>query len=163
VSEKQGGISYFNILTKIAAFLTVNLYTRTRYIDDKVFYAFMVIAHNSKSHEIVRSYFDTFPLYSSKYLAYKDWCRVQDLRKGGKILTREGVVEIESVKAQFNSKRKLFDFSGASEAATLRVASLGRSSRFFNFIICIFYTYIVLFLYIYIYIYIYIKNLIFSV
>jgi hypothetical protein len=82
VSEKQGGFSYFNILTKIAAFLTVNLYTRTRHINDKVFYAFMVIAHNSKSHEIARSYFDRFPLYSSRYLAYKDWCRVQDLRKG---------------------------------------------------------------------------------
>lgn len=56
MSEKQGGVSYFNILTKIAAFLTVNLYTsRTRHINDKVFYAFMVIAHNSKSHEIARS------------------------------------------------------------------------------------------------------------
>jgi len=54
--------------------------------------------------------YDTFPLYSSKYLAYKDWCRVQDLCKG-KTLTKEDVVEIESIKAQFNSKRKLFDFS----------------------------------------------------
>jgi len=43
-------------------------------------------------------------------LAYKDWCRVQDLCKG-KTLTKEDVVEIESIKAQFNSKRKLFDFS----------------------------------------------------
>jgi hypothetical protein len=97
VSEKQGGISYFNILTKIAAFLTVNLYSRTRHINDKVFYAFMVIAHSSKSHEITRSYFERFPLYSSKYLAYKDWCRVQDLgassRTGEKYLT-EGVAEI---------------------------------------------------------------------
>jgi len=110
VSEIQGGNSYFNILTKIAAFLTVNLYTRTRHIKDKVFYSFTVIAHNSQSHEIVRSYFDTYPLYSSKYLAYKDWCHVQDLRKG-KNLTKEGIVEIESIKAQFNSKRKVFDFS----------------------------------------------------
>jgi hypothetical protein len=110
VSEIQGGNSYFNILTKIAAFLTVNLYTRTRHITDKVFYSFTVIAHNPQSHEIVRCYFDTFPLYSSKYLAYKDWCHVQDLRKG-KNLTKEGIVEIESIKAQFNSKRKVFDFS----------------------------------------------------
>src|SRR5204862_2655631 len=72
VAEKQGGASYFNILTKISAFFSVNLYTRTRYIKDKVFYSYMVIAHNTKSHEIVRSYFDKFPLYSSKYMAYKD-------------------------------------------------------------------------------------------
>jgi hypothetical protein len=37
-----------------------------------VFYAFMVIAHNAASHAKVQSYFDRFPLYSSKYLAYKD-------------------------------------------------------------------------------------------
>ena len=72
VTADQGGSSYFNILTKIAAFFTVNLYTRTRYKDDKVYYAFMAIAHNSISHEIVRKYFDSYPLYSSKYLAYKD-------------------------------------------------------------------------------------------
>jgi hypothetical protein len=72
VAENQGGASYFNILSKIAAFFTVNLYTRTRYKGDKVFYAFMAIAHNSNSHEIVRKYFDTFPLYSSKRLAYND-------------------------------------------------------------------------------------------
>lgn len=72
VTDKQGGNSYFYILTKISAFFTVNLYTRTRISNDKVYYAFMVVSHSSRSHEIVRSYFDRFPLYSSKYLAYKD-------------------------------------------------------------------------------------------
>lgn len=72
VTSDQGGASYFSIMTKIAEFFTVNLYTRTRNRDDKVFYAFMVIAHNRISHDIVRNYFDRFPLYSSKYLAYKD-------------------------------------------------------------------------------------------
>jgi hypothetical protein len=55
-------------------FFTVNLYTRTRNVGDKVYYSFIVVAHNSRSHKIVRSYFYRFPLYSSKYLAYKDWC-----------------------------------------------------------------------------------------
>ena len=109
VTVDQGG-SYFNILTSIAAFFTVNLYTRTRFAGDKVYYAFMVIAHNSRSHEIVRKYFDAFPLYSSKYLAYKDWCRVQDLHRG-KSLSEEDLVKIKAIKAQFNSKRKVFDFS----------------------------------------------------
>lgn len=69
VSEDKSASGYFNILTKIAAFFTVNLYTRTRYVEDKTFYVFMAIAHNSRSYEIVRKYFDTFPLYPSKYLA----------------------------------------------------------------------------------------------
>ncbi len=111
VSDKQGGNSYFNILTKIAAFLTVNLYTRTRYAGNKVYYAFLVVSHNSKSHEIIRSYFDRFPLYSSKYMAYKDWCYVQDLTKKQKGLTLNLIKEIEYIKTQFNSKRKVFDCS----------------------------------------------------
>jgi len=110
VTEAQGGSGYFNILTKISAFLTVNLYTRTRYVEDKVYYSFMAIAHNSRSHEIVRKYFDAFPLYSSKYLAYKDWCLVQDLLKGTS-LSKEGLDKINEIKGQFNSKRKVFDFS----------------------------------------------------
>lgn len=110
VTSEQGGASYFNIMTKIAEFFTVNLYTRTRTVDDKVFYAFLAIAHNFRSHNIVRSYFDRFPLYSSKYLAYKDWCHVQDLHRGVS-LNEETLNEIKEIKDQFNSKRKVFDFS----------------------------------------------------
>ena len=109
VTQDQGGNSYFNILSEIAAFFTVNLYTRTRKTEDKVFYAFVVVAHNSRSHEIVRKYFDNFPLYSSKYLAYKDWCIVQHLNKGG--LSKENLDKIRIIKNNFNSKRKVFDFS----------------------------------------------------
>lgn len=72
VTVEQGGASYFVILNKIAMYLGVNLYSRTREQKDKVFYAFMVISHSAASHVKVISYFDRFPLYSSKYLAYKD-------------------------------------------------------------------------------------------
>lgn len=109
VTFDQGGASYFHILSEIAAFFTVNLYTRTRKTEDKVYYAFVAMAHNSRSHEIVRKYFDRFPLYSSKYLAYKDWCLVQDIKKAP--LTKENLDKIKIIKNNFNSKRKVFDFS----------------------------------------------------
>ena len=82
VTVDQGGASYFSIMTKITEFFTVNLYTRTRTVYDKVYYSFMAISHNWKSHYIVRNYFSRFPLYSSKYLAYIDWCKVQDIHRG---------------------------------------------------------------------------------
>lgn len=110
VTPDQGGASYFSIMTQIAEFFTVNLYTRTRTVEDRVFYAFMAISHNARSHEIVRNYFERFPLYSSKYLAYKDWCRVQALYRE-KPLSKEGLEEIQAIKNQFNSKRKVFNFS----------------------------------------------------
>jgi hypothetical protein len=113
VSVEQGGTSYFVILSKIAMYLGVNLYSRTREQKDKVFYAFMVISHSAASHDKVINYFNRFPLYSSKYLAYKDWSRVveQTRLRYGKVLTKEEISEVETIKAQFNSKRRSFDFS----------------------------------------------------
>jgi len=112
-SVEQGGDSYFVILNKIATYLGVNLYSRTRILNDKVFYAFMVVSHSAANNAKVKSYFDRFPLYSSKYLAYKDWSYVvEQIRlRAGKILTQKEISEIETIKAQFNSKRKIFDFS----------------------------------------------------
>lgn len=109
VTLEQGGSSFFNIMSEIASFFTVNLYTRTRKTEDKVFHAFAAVAHNSISHEILREYFSKYPLYSSKYLAYMDWCLVQDLHKGS--LSKDKLDTIKSIKNQFNSKRKVFDFS----------------------------------------------------
>lgn len=109
VAPEQGGSSFFLIMSEISHFLTVNLYTRTRKTKDKVFYAFVVVAHNTRSHEILHEYFSRFPLYSSKFLAYKDWCLVQELHKGS--LTKENLEKIKEIKSQFNSKRTVFDFS----------------------------------------------------
>ena len=73
----------------------------------------MVISHSAANHALVIDYFDRFPLYSSKYLAYKDWCLVveQTRLRAGKVLTPEEISKVETIKAQFNSKRKSFDFS----------------------------------------------------
>lgn len=66
------GTSYFNILTEIALYLNVNLYSRVRRQGEKTFYAFLVVSHNLQSHEKVIDYFNKYPLLSSKVLAYKD-------------------------------------------------------------------------------------------
>ena len=113
VSAIQGGTSYCEILLKIARYLGVNLYTRSRIQKDKIFNSFMVISHSIQNYIKVIDYFDRFPLYSSKYLAYKDWKFVVELllNRKGKILTNEEILEVEKIKAQFNNKRKIFDFS----------------------------------------------------
>ena len=113
VSVEQGGASYFAILSKIAKYLGVNLLSRTIEQKDKVFYVFMVISHSALSHVKVINYFDRFPLYSSKYLAYKDWSYLveQTRLRAGKVLTQKEILEVERIKSQFNSKRKSFDFS----------------------------------------------------
>jgi len=112
-SVEQISTSYFNILSIIARYLGVNVYSRSREQKDKIFYSYMVVSHNIQSHIKVMEYFDRYPLYSSKYLAYKDWRHVlqQVILRGGKPLTAENILEIERIKAQFNKKRTQFDFS----------------------------------------------------
>lgn len=70
--SEQGGISYFRILSEIARYFDVNLYSRSREQGDKIYYSYTVIAHSIPSHLKVIEYFDRYPLYSSKYLAYRD-------------------------------------------------------------------------------------------
>jgi len=112
-SVEQGGTSYFKILSDISRYLEVNLYSRSREQKDKIFYSYTVIAHNMQSHLKTIEYFDRYPLYSSKYLAYKDWKYVveQIQKRAGKPLTSKNILEIQIIKAQFNQKRTIFNFS----------------------------------------------------
>jgi hypothetical protein len=105
--------SYFDILSIIARYLGVNLYSRSREKGDKIFYSYIVMSHNIESHKKIIEYFDNYPLYSSKYLSYKDWKYIVEMIKsrGGKPLSIKDVLEIEKIKAQFNKKRTQFDFS----------------------------------------------------
>lgn len=113
VSIVQGGISYFEILDKIARYLKVNLYSRSREQKDKIFYVYMVISHNSESHKKTIEYFDRYPLYSSKHLAYKDWKYIveQIQLRNGKPLTPENIKDIQKIKDQINNNRKEFYFT----------------------------------------------------
>ena len=46
-------------------------------------------------------------------MAYKDWSYVVEQAKlrAGKVLTPKEISEVETIKAQFNSKRVSFDFT----------------------------------------------------
>ena len=54
----------------------------------------MVISHSLESHLKTLEYFNRYPLYSSKYLAYKDWKYVvEQIRlRDGKPLTKENIL-----------------------------------------------------------------------
>lgn len=73
----------------------------------------MVISHSKASNAKLISYFDRFPLYSSRYLSYKYWSYVyrRAVIRDGQDLTEREILEVENIKAQFNSKRTVFDFS----------------------------------------------------
>ena len=67
--------SYESILKTIANFLEVNLVIVTRNTGKQYF---SVAAKSRKSLSIIKNYFNTYPLFSSKYLDYKDFEEVVD-------------------------------------------------------------------------------------
>jgi len=62
--------SYFEVLTEIAEYLGCSLKTRKQISTGNEY--FNITASSRKSLSIIITYFKSFPLYSSKYLDYKD-------------------------------------------------------------------------------------------
>jgi hypothetical protein len=66
-----------------------------------------VVQANSK-HYLVKSYFDKFPLMSSKYLNYLCYLKGQSYL--GRNLTNEEIIEIQGLKNSMNNKRTYFNW-----------------------------------------------------
>lgn len=65
----------------------------------------MVIAHNKDSHILVRKYFDTFPMFSSKQLNYLDWCKINDIVLSKSYKTPQDFKLCKNIKESMNNKR----------------------------------------------------------
>lgn len=81
VLDNECGTSYFDIQSIIANHLGVNVYNRSRILNKSFTYQYYFVAGSIRSKVILISYFEIHPQYSSKYLDYKDWCKIIDLTK----------------------------------------------------------------------------------
>ena len=108
VNTELGGSSFFGIMSKVTSHLGVNLLSRTRTRNEMTYYSFMAIAHSSSSHNIIRNYFYTYPLFSSKHNDYLDWCKVLDIIKEENHKNKEGLLECINIKNNMNTKRTSF-------------------------------------------------------
>ena len=76
----------------------------------KTFYSYTAMTFTTASNIKVRTYFERYPLQSSKRLNFKDWCLVLELFLAKKHLTPEGRVSINLIKSNYNSKRTQFNW-----------------------------------------------------
>ena len=100
-------VSFFPIISKIGLYLGVTIYSRSRIINDKIYYSFIVVSHNKKSHFIVCDYFNKYPLLSSKFLDYKDWSNILKLQNLNS-LTTSYLDNAIKIKTDFNKTRTTF-------------------------------------------------------
>lgn len=80
--EDLNGIkaSFYPLISKIGRYLDVNVYSRSRSVNDKIFYSYTIISHNKNSNLKLNNYFENYPLLSSKFLDYKDWNNILELQ-----------------------------------------------------------------------------------
>ncbi len=103
--------SYFDILSIISHYLGVNVYNRARLLNGTKTYQFIIVAGSKKSQKLLSSYLDKYPLYSSKYNDYKDWCKIIEINNSNSDKTKlEKIKLAKIIKSGMNSKRTIFSF-----------------------------------------------------
>lgn len=100
--------SYDSVLTNIAYFLNCSLLTKNQKSTGNVYYT--LTASSKISLEIILSYIEKYPLFSSKYLDYKDWKQVVELILENKHYTEEGLFKTDFVKSGMNRQRTYFNW-----------------------------------------------------
>jgi LAGLIDADG endonuclease len=107
MQDPRSSLSYGPIFNSIAHVLGVKCHTLIEKSSGRYYY--VVKASSLKSKQILRSYFDTYPLLTSKFLDYRAWCDVDDLLiKKNHI---EHVTQILKLKQSMNQSRTKFTWS----------------------------------------------------
>lgn len=99
--DKATGLSCVPFMTEIA-----NLFQcKISYRPDNAIY-FIVVAKNK--HDLVKSYFNKYPLMTSKWLNYL--CYLEGLNYSFKRLTNEEILSVQQIKNSMNNKRSYFNW-----------------------------------------------------
>jgi hypothetical protein len=102
--------SYFPIMSNIANFMGVSIYSRSRELKGKVYFSYTVICHNKLSLFKLISYLDKFPLLSSKFLDFKDFKTVYFLQQQNS-LTTSYLEKASNIRKDFNSTRTTYSWN----------------------------------------------------
>jgi hypothetical protein len=88
--------SYEPIMNSIANYLCVKLNLRKQLNSGRTYY--IISASSEKSKKILRAYHEKYPLLSSKFFDYLDWCAVDDLMQKQQHFTKKNIIKINELK-----------------------------------------------------------------
>ena len=106
-------ISYFSVLNQIAKILGCKLLTRKQLSTNNEYYT--LAASSRKSLLVIVNYLELYPLFSSKYLDYKDWSKAVKLILTDKHYTDKGLIEIDLIRNNMNKNRTYFNWDHLSK------------------------------------------------
>jgi hypothetical protein len=109
ILEPVTGEKYSYILTEISNFFHCSLLTRKQKSTGNEYYT--LTASSKISLNIVKDYLEKYPLFSSKYLDYKDWKEIVILVLENKHYTEEGLVKTDSARNSMNRQRTYFNWT----------------------------------------------------
>nr|AOC61559.1 putative LAGLIDADG homing endonuclease [Gloeotilopsis planctonica] len=98
LKDPKSGLCYDELFNSIAYALNVKLCTIMEKKSGRYYY--VIKASSLKSKDILRYYFDTYPLLTSKNLDYHDWCKVDDHMRNKnteKVIKLDSISEIKKV------------------------------------------------------------------
>ena len=102
------GDSNLKVLTNIAEFLNCNLLTRKQKSTGNEYYN--ITASSKLSLNIIVKYLEVYPLFTSKYMDYKDWKKIVLLILENKHYTEEGLIKTDYVRNSMNRKRTYYNW-----------------------------------------------------
>ena len=106
-------ISYFSVLNQIAKILGCKLLSRKQLSTNNEYYT--LAASSRKSLLVIVNYLELYPLFSSKYLDYKDWSKAVKLILTDKHYTEKGLIEIDLIRNNMNKNRTYFNWDHLSK------------------------------------------------
>lgn len=100
--------SYFQVLTDIANFLNCSLLVRKQVSTGNEYYT--LTASSKTSLSIIINYLNKTPLFSSKFLDYKDWKKIAELVLESKQYTDEGLNKTDAARSNMNRQRTYYNW-----------------------------------------------------
>lgn len=101
----HGGNSNLYFLEGIAEFISVVVKAVKESSSNP---EYRVRTSSLNSNILLENYLDTYPLFGTKYLDYKDWVKILSLFKGTRLNHKLNIDKVKSIKSNMNDRRTVF-------------------------------------------------------